>query len=72
MSIPENATAQLLEPMTAREYLSRFGPGTHGLLSEPDRALQEGEQRAAAIAAPYGFKPSAGRYPRVIWDLIYS
>jgi hypothetical protein len=72
MSIPENGTAQLLEPMTAREYLSRFGSGTHGLLSEPDSALQEGEQRAAAIAAPYGLKPSAGRYPRVIWDLIYS
>jgi hypothetical protein len=72
MSMPENATAQLLEPMTAREYLSRFAPGTRGLLSEPDSALQEGEQRAAAIAAPYGFKPSAGRYPRVIWDLIYS
>jgi hypothetical protein len=72
MSFSESATAQLLEPMTAREYLSRFVPAMPGSLLRPNSALQEIEQRAATIAAPYGLNSSGGRYPRVVWDLIYS
>ena len=72
MSAPENATAQLLEPMTAREYLSRFEPGILGLLSESNAALQADEKRAATLVAPYGLKPTDGRYPRVVRELIYS
>jgi hypothetical protein len=72
MSFSESATAQLLVPMTAREYLSRFVPATRGSLLRLDAALQEIENRAATIAAPYGLKSSGGRYPRVVWDLIYS
>jgi hypothetical protein len=71
MASSENATAQLLEPMTAHEYLSRFEPGVLAHFPDPAMALQEDTQKAASIAAPYGLKPSNGLFPRVVWDLIY-
>jgi hypothetical protein len=71
MSMSEDATAQLLEPMTAREYLRRFEPGVLAQLQDPAVALEEDTQKAASIAAPYGLKSSNGLFPRVVWDLVY-
>jgi hypothetical protein len=71
MSNSENAATQLLEPMTAHEYLSRFEPGVLALFEDPATALDEDTQKAASIAAPYGLKSSNGLFPRVVWDLVY-
>jgi hypothetical protein len=71
MSSSENATNELLEPMTAHEYLSRFEPGVLAHVPDPATALQEDTEKAATIAAPYGLKSSNGLFPRVVWDLIY-
>jgi hypothetical protein len=71
MSISENATTQLLEPMTAHEYLSRFEPGVLARFQDPATTLQQDTQKAASIAAPYGLRSSNGLFPRVVWDLVY-
>jgi hypothetical protein len=78
-AISENTAVQMLEPLTAQEYLSRFEPETLGLLLNPDSTLRDYEQQAAAIAAGYGLESSGasrassdGKSPRVIWDLVFS
>jgi hypothetical protein len=71
MSSSENATAQLLEPMTAHEYLRRYDPAVLVDFPDPATALQEDTEKAASLAAPYGLKSSNGLFPRVVWDLIY-
>jgi hypothetical protein len=66
MASSENATAQLLEPMTAHEYLSQFEPGVLALCQDPATALREDTRKAASIAAPYGLKSWNGLFPRVV------
>jgi hypothetical protein len=52
--------SKLLEPMTAREHVTRFDPHLFDLFTE----------KAATVAAEYGLPPSpAGVYPRVVWDM---
>lgn len=72
VSTAANDPAKQFQPMTAYEFLVRYEPRKLELLPEPDTALQEDEQRAAAIAARYGLKPaSGGRYPAAIWERVY-
>lgn len=57
---------------TAREWLSETEPGTLGLLLEPEKALAEDTERAAEIARQGGFPFNAqGRYPALVWMLVY-
>jgi hypothetical protein len=61
----------LSEPMTAREYRTRYEPGTLEHLTDPDAVLKEETERAALIAIQRGLKPSpSGTYPLVVWSLV--
>jgi hypothetical protein len=61
----------LSTPMTAREYLTRFEPGTLELMADPEAALKEETEKAAVIAIQRGLQPSeAGTYPLAVWRVV--
>jgi hypothetical protein len=67
-SVSDNCTCNLLEPMTAGEFLERYEPGVIDLMLDPETALAEDTAKAATIAE----KPAAdGRYPRAVWEAAY-
>jgi hypothetical protein len=71
-SAVENAIAKQFQAMTAYEFLARYKPQTLEFVLALDIALQDDEQKAAAIAAQYGLKPaSGGRYPAAIWERVF-
>ena len=61
----------LSQLMTAREYLTRFEPGTLEAMDNPDAVFKEETERAAAAAIERGLERSAaGTYPLAIWKLV--
>jgi hypothetical protein len=61
----------LSEPMTAREYRTRFEPGTLEFIADLDAVLKEETDRAEVVAIERGLEPSkAGTYPLAIWKLV--
>jgi hypothetical protein len=63
--------AELLVPMTAREYVSRYEPHLLNQCPEDvELTLQCDTDQATAVASKYNIQPAAdGRLPRVIWDI---
>jgi hypothetical protein len=69
--VAADACLFLLELMTAREYRTRFEPGTLEFMADLDAVLKEETERAALVAIERGLEPSeAGTYPLAIWRVV--